>query len=237
MGDEIAKKVVGILGGMGPEATADLFLRIIKATPAKKDQDHLRIIVDDNPRIPDRTEAILGVGPNPLPEMIRTAQNLERAGADFIVMPCNTAHYFLEELQKNVGIPILNMIELTAEEIKRRLPNARRVGLLATTGAVKTGIYERALAKVGVEVLVPEGELQDRVMEAIYGNIKAGNLEGGREIILEMAKHLVERGAEAIICGCTEVSLVLKQGDLPVPVVDPLQILAEQAVRYALGGA
>lgn len=228
------EKVIGILGGMGPEATAELFCRLIKATPAQKDQDHLRVIVDDNPKIPDRTEAIVGRGRSPLLEMVKTARNLERAGADFIVMPCNTAHYYYEELKKSVGIPVLNMIELTAQVIKKKFPNVRRVGLIATTGTVKTKIYDQALGRIDAKVISPPADLQDRVMEAIY-DVKAGRITEGRKIIVHVANHLAERGADMVICGCTEVSLVLKSGDLSIPIIDPLQILSEVAVATALG--
>jgi aspartate racemase len=230
----LVDKVIGILGGMGPEATADLFIRIIRATPAKKDQDHIRVIIDSNPKIPDRTAAILGRGADSLPEMVETARNLERAGADFIVMPCNTAHYYYEELKKSVGIPVLNMIELTTHEIKKRFPNVRKVGLIATTGTVKTKIYDQMLKRIGVKVIYPTTDLQDSVMKAIYNYIKAGHIMKGREIIVNAANHLAEKGSELIICGCTEVSLVLKSGDLSIPIIDPLQILAEAAVAKAL---
>jgi len=229
----LVEKVVGILGGMGPEATADLFRRIIRATPAKRDQDHVRVIIDSNPKIPDRTAAIISGGPSPLPEMAKTAKNLEKAGADFIIIPCNTAHYYYEELKKNVGIPILNMVKLTAQTIREKFPNVKKVGLIGTTGTVKARIYDKALERNKVEVIYPPEELQDKVMEAIYNNIKAGRILEGKETIVKVANHLVEKGAEMIICGCTEVSLVLKSGDIPV--LDPLQILAETAVAEALG--
>ena len=228
------EKVIGILGGMGPEATAELFCRIIRATPAQKDQDHLRVIVDNNPKIPDRTAAIIGGGVSPLPEMVKTARNLERAGADFIIMPCNTAHHYYENLRKSVGIPVLNMIELTARVINKRFPNVRTVGLIATTGTVKTKIYDQALERIGVKVISPHADLQDRVMKAIYDDIKAGSIMESRKIIVNVANHLAERGSDMIICGCTEVSLVLKSGDLPIPIIDPLQILSETAVATAL---
>lgn len=233
-GEYLVEKVIGILGGMGPEATADLFRRIIRATPAKKDQDHIRVIIDSNPKIPDRTAAIIGGGSSPLHEMTKTAKNLEKAGADFIIIPCNTAHYYYEELKKSVGIPILNMVELVAQMIREKFSNVKKVGVISTTGTVKAGIYDRALDRNRVEVIYPSKELQDKVMEAIYDNIKAGRIFEGKEIIVKVATRLVEEGAELIICGCTEVSLVLKSGDIPVPVVDPLQILAETAVAEAL---
>jgi len=219
---------------MGPEATAELFLRIIKATPAEKDQDHLRIIIDNNPKIPDRTADIIGGGPSSLPEMMKTAKNLEKAGADFIIMPCNTAHYYYEELSKTVHIPVLNMIELSAKRIKDDFPDVRKVGILATTGTVKTKIYDQSLSRVSVQVIVPDDDMQDVVMKAIY-NIKAGCIREERQAVMRAANHLIEKGAEAVICGCTEVSLVLKSGDVTVPVIDPLQVLAETAVEVAMG--
>ncbi|MBX5320378.1 MAG: amino acid racemase [Candidatus Bathyarchaeota archaeon] len=228
-------KVIGILGGMGPEATAELFFRIIKETPAESDQDHPRIIVDNNPKIPDRTAAILGEGENPLPEMVKTAKNLERAGADFIVMPCVTAHYYYNDLRKGVKIPVLNMIELTAQTIREGFPNVKKVGFLGTTGTVKTKIFDNPLNRVGVKAVYPSDENQKRVMEAIYTYIKAGKILEGRKIVIEEANHLIDLGADAIICGCTEISLVLKDGDIAKPVIDPLQILARNAVMIALG--
>lgn len=229
----LEERIIGILGGMGPEATADLFKRMIRATPAEKDQDHLRVIIDSNPKIPDRTAAIIGGGPSPLPGMTRTAKNLEKAGADLIVIPCNTAHYYYEELKRSVGIPILNMVELTAQIIREKFPKVKRVGLIGTTGTVRAGIYNRALEKSGVEVIYPPEKLQDKVMEAIYSDIKAGRILEGKEIIAKVACQLIEEGAEIIICGCTEVSSVLKSEDEPVPVVDPSQILAETAVAVS----
>lgn len=229
------EKVIGILGGMGPEATAELFYRIIKETPAKKDQEHLRIIVNNNPKIPDRTAAILGEGENPLPEMIRTAKNLEKAGVDFIIMPCITAHYYYEELQKSVRIPVLNMVELTAKALANDFPEVKKAGLLGTTGTVKGMVFEKALSKVGVRVIYPSAEGQKRVMEAIYNCVKAGKISEGRKILVEEANRLINAGAEAIICGCTEISLVLKDGNVAKPVIDPLQILARGAVMFALG--
>ncbi|MEM3700920.1 MAG: amino acid racemase [Candidatus Bathyarchaeia archaeon] len=229
------EKVIGILGGMGPEATADLFFRIIRETPAKKDQEHLRIIVDNNPKIPDRTAAILGRGPSPMPEIIKTAKNLEKAGADFIAMPCITAHHYYEEIKKSVKIPILNMVELTAQTISENFPKAKKAGLLGTTGTVKSKMFDKSLNKFNIKMIYPSENFQKMVMEAIYDYIKAGKIIEGKKIVVNVAKHLIDLGADVIICGCTETSLVLKNGDLTKPVVDPMQILAQTAVKVALG--
>jgi aspartate racemase len=235
-GINLKEKVIGILGGMGPEATADLFVRIIRETPAKKDQDHLRVIVDNNPKIPDRTAAILGEGVNPLPEMIETAKNLEKAGADFIIIPCITAHHYYQELKENVKIPILNMVELTAQAISKNFPKTKNAGLLGTTGTVKSKLFDKSLNKFGVKMIYPSNTSQRKIMKAIYDCIKAGKILEGKKIVVDVANHLIEfGGADIIICGCTEISLVLKNGDITKPVVDPMQILAQTAVKIALG--
>ena len=231
----MVRKTIGIVGGVGPYATVDLFLKIIKATPAQRDQDHLRIIIDNNPQIPDRTEAILGKGLSPLPKMIETAKNLESAGADFIVIPCNTAHYFLRGLEAEISIPVLNMVEETRRTVKEEFPLAGKVGLLATTGTIKSGIYHKAFEKIDWEVVVPDRISQEAVMDAIYGEegIKAGYFEEPRKKIIKVARSLIDKGAKVILAGCTEIPLVLKSEDLSVPVLDPTHILAKAAVREA----
>lgn len=225
--------IIGILGGMGPEATIDLFYKIIKFTPAEKDQDHLRIIIDNNPKIPNRTAAILGKGEDPLPALQETARNLEKAGADFIIIPCNTAHYFLPLIQESVEIPILNMIEETAKETQKKNPSIKKVGLLASIGTYKTGIYHQHFKKFNIEVISPEEKDKEEVMKAIYA-VKAGDLSEGTKInIISIAQKLIDEEAEAIITGCTEIPLILKEGDVSVPIMDPTRILAKAAVQKA----
>jgi aspartate racemase len=227
------EKIIGILGGMGPEATIDLFYKIIKFTPAEKDQEHLRIIIDNNPKIPDRTAAILGKGEDPLPALQETAQNLEKAGADFIVIPCNTAHYFLSSIQESVNIPVLNMIEETAKETKKRIPQIKKVGLLASIGVYKSEIYHQHFKKFNIEVISPEEKDKEEIMKVIY-TIKAGDLSKRvKKNILKITQRLIDKGAEAIIAGCTEIPLILKEGDVSVPLIDPTQILARIAVQKA----
>lgn len=229
--------IIGILGGMGPEATLYLFQKIIKNTGATKDQDHFRVLIDNNTKIPDRTPGILGQGETPLPMMIVTAKNLEKAGADFITIPCVSAHYFIEELRKEVAIPVISIIDEVAGEIQRRLPEIKRIGLIATTGIVRAGLFQDRLTKMGVEVLVPPEEAQENlVMSAIYGEsgIKAGFISSeNKDKILKASNEMIERGAEGIIGGCTEVPLVVQQKDTEVPFFDSLDILALAAIRMA----
>jgi len=227
------EKIIGILGGMGPEATIDLFYKIIKFTPAEKDQDHLRIIIDNNPKIPDRTAAILEKGEDPLPALRESARNLEKAGADFIIIPCNTAHYFLSSIQKSVNIPILNMIEETAKETQKRIPQIKKVGLLASKGIYKTEIYHQHFKKYNIEAISPEEKDKEKILKVIC-TVKAGNLsEKIKKNILKIAQKLIDKGAEAIIAGCTEIPLILKEGDVSVPIIDPTQVLAKIAVQKA----
>ncbi len=231
------EKIPGILGGMGPEATIDLAKKILNLTPIKKEQDHLRIIIDNNPKIENRTRAILSGNTSLLVrQLCETAENLRGAGADFIVIPCNTAHYFLEEIRKAVNIEVLDMIRETAHFIKRKLPGVEKAGLLATTATVKTGLYRQALEEQGIEILIPSGADQERVMRAITGVKEKAGHEKARRGLSEIAGKLVRDGASAVIAGCTEVPLALTDRDVSAPLVDPAMVLARKTVLKARGG-
>lgn len=228
-------KVIGIVGGMGPEATADLFLKIIKETRAERDQDHLRVIIDSNPQIPDRTAAIMGNGTDPVPHLRETAENLIRAGAEVLIMPCNTAHYFYPQIAADLGVPFLHMMQEVAQYIKRTYPQVKQVGLLATTGTLHTRLYHQALEVQGLSAITPTDEMQEQVMEAIYSpqGIKAGHYETPRQLLTAAAEHLVERQAEVIVLGCTEIPLALKPDMVGLPLIDATRVLAQAAVSYA----
>jgi aspartate racemase len=235
----MAEKIIGILGGMGPEATIDFFSRIVKGTRVKKDQDHLRVLIDNNPKIPNRTLAIQGKGPSPLPLLIKSAKTLERAGADFIAIPCVTAHHYYDPLRKRIQIPILHIVEETVEYVQTHLKGIRKIGLLVTTGTFQSGLFQGAFFASLIGIIMPAPDVQRNcVMRAIFGKrgIKAvGPSEESKRLIIEASKGLIEQGAQAIVAGCTEIPLVLKNGDLPVPVVDSVDILARAAIKKALG--
>ena len=226
------KKIIGIIGGMGPLATADLFEKIIRATDAARDQDFPHVIVDCNTDIPDRTAAILSGGEDPVPQLVRSARALEAAGADVLVMPCNTAHWFYDDLCLQIRLPVLHMLRLTADRLERE--SVRAVGLLATDGTIRTGIYEELLTGRGIRVIKPDATGQRRVMSAIYDGVKAGNLAAiDVPALRRTLDAMTAQGAERFVLGCTELPIVFTRCDLPYPVADPTQILAEAAVSFA----
>jgi aspartate racemase len=231
---------IGVLGGMGPEATNQLCALITANTHVSRDQDHIPVITFNNSLIPSRVQAVNGSGgESPVPEMIRTAQILERAGADMILMPCNLAHFFIEEIQAGVGVPLLNMIEETVKYTVEHYPQCRSVGLLASTPTIECGIYDKAFRRHDVRLLAPDAPHQeDEVMRAIYGSdgIKCGHKTAPRALLTRAAERLVGVGAEVIIAGCTEVSLVLRPYNSPFVVIDPLEIIARVAVARARAG-
>ena len=234
-------KTIGILGGMGPQATVDLYNEIIRQTPIKEEQDHLPIIIFSNPKIPDRTKALIAGGEDPLPLLTYSAQVLEKAGADFIIIPCNSAHHYLPQLRKRVSIPILNMIAKTADFIKQHYPQEKRVGLLATTGAIKVGIYSTTFAKRGLEIVHPEEATQQSlVMRAIY-DIKAKKpLAPAKRRLKQAADELISKGCSLIVMGCTEVPLGLNQKDVAgkgCQLIDPKVIISRAAINFALGSS
>jgi aspartate racemase len=232
------KRTIGILGGMGPEATALFFELVVRNTLARRDQDHVPVIVCDLPQVPDRTAAILRGGPSPVPALARGLKVLRRAGAGFAVMPCISAHYFYPALAARSPLPIVHLIEETAAAVRKLRLRVTKVGLLATTGTVRSRIVHDVFEAAGIDVLAPAPPGQERLMEAIYGpcGIKAGVTSGlPRAAVLGLARGLVRAGAEAVIAGCTEIPLVLRSGDLAVPLIDPMVIGARACVRKAGG--
>jgi aspartate racemase len=228
------ERIVGVLGGMGPLATADFYAKMVRLTPARTDQDHLRVIIDSNPKIPDRSAGLAGDGPDPTPALVATAQALERAGAELIAIPCNSAHAYLPAIRRAVAIPVLDMAQEVAAAVSALIPRPFAVGLLATPGTIRTGLYHRALARDTIGIVdCTEAENADllRVIKAV----KAGDLRPEmRRQVREIANGPIVRGAEALILGCTEIPLVLGPEDVPVPVMDSTEILAAAAVREAL---
>ena len=227
-------RIIGILGGMGPLATADLYTKIIRATPATCDPEHLHVISDADPTVPDRSAFLRGLGPDPMPKLTAGAQRLAQIGVSFIAIPCNTAHAFLPALRERVGIPIIDMVAETAACVRRDYPQARRVGILATQGTIESGLYHTALRAEGLEPLQPSPDDQERFVSAAIAAVKAG--DNGPEVgglLAEAGRRLAEAGAEVLLAACTEIPLALTPAMVPVPLLDPTQVLAEAAIREA----
>jgi aspartate racemase len=230
----IRTPLIGILGGMGPAATVDFYAKLVDATPARYDQDHLRVVIWADPTTPDRSRALLDHGADPTPWLVQGVRALTTAGADVITIPCNTAHAFLGPITQEAGdVPVLNLIHHACQRTRQLDPPVRAVGLLATTGTVRAGLYHDPLAQAGMTVMAPDDRTQlHEVMPAI-AEMKAGKAASGT--LCRLAAELADRGAHAIIAGCTEVALALRDNQLGVPVIDPAQILAEAAVAWAYG--
>ena len=228
------QKTVGVLGGMGPAATLDFFARVLAATPAKNDQDHIRLIIDCNPAVPNRNEAIIGNGPSPGPVLAEMARGLARAGAEVLAMPCNAAHAFLDDVRRATALPVLSIIDATVEA-SLRVQGLRQAGLLAADGCINAGLYQSAFARHGVLTLVPDEETRALFMSALY-RIKEGDTGARvRNDMRAVAEKLVAAGAQLVVAGCTEVPLVLVDDDVRVPLINSTECLAAATVAAARG--
>lgn len=221
--------VPGIIGGMGPEATIDLMQRIIANTNAIDDVDHIRCIVDNNPKVPSRIKAILekGVG-NPGPAMAEMANRLEKWGADFLVIPCNTAHYYYDYVASAVSIPVVHLIDLVVDTILTENPAIREIGVLGSTTIVKTALYETRFSERGVKVVYPEVEIQEKLFEVIR-TVKSGKTSGPVAAqFVGICNHLKDKGVSMCILGCTELGVI--RTNLPIKSFDAAEILAREIV-------
>jgi aspartate racemase len=230
---------IGVAGGVGPAATVDFLDKIVRNTSARCDQEHIKVIVEQNPQIPDRTAHLTGDGVDPTIALYATCKRLEDAGASILAIPCNTAHAFVGRIQPFLSIPIINMLIETAGYIRENHGESPKIGLLATSGTIASRVYHEAFASAGLEILVPDAENQERVMRAIYGpkGVKAGFTEGEcLDDLLLALSSLARRGANAIVLGCTELPLLLAQNEAfpvagkTVAVLDPTDILARKCV-------
>jgi aspartate racemase len=232
---EKTRKIAGVMGGMGPDATVDFMARVIALTDSGRDQDHVHLIVDQDPRVPNRQEALRNGSKVVIRALGKMAKRLEDAGADFLVMVCNTAHVFLDDVHAKSSIPFISIIDESVNEIDRVRPDARKVGVMATDGCLSSGIYRDAVAASGREVLEPEGNELDELMRLIT-EIKAGNQ--GEAIALGMqgvANALIDKGADVLISGCTEIPIVFNGENCAVPVIPSTYVLAERTLEYAKG--
>lgn len=229
---------VGVIGGVGPQATAYFLDMVVRLTAAERDQDHLDMVVLNHASIPDRTAFILGDSDeDPGPVMAEDARRLAAFGVDFLVMPCNTAHHFTREIEDAVDVPLVSIVDETVAEVGRRVPGRAAVGLLATTGTVRAGVYQRAIEAAGARTVLPDEQGQASLMRIIYDGVKAG-----RPVDVEEFRALVAglraQGAQAVVLGCTELSVVAADFDLlaqDAGLVDSLDVLARRTIERAGG--
>lgn len=219
---------LGVIGGMGPMATSYLFELIIKMTKADCDADHLEVIIYNCPAVPDRTKYILGESDkNPLPKMLEMAHRLEEQQVECIAIPCMTAHYFHEELSK-IQVPIIHGIRKTAQVLQEA--GVKKVGIMATDGTIQSKIFQKEIEAFGMEAILPDDRNQKKIMKMIYEDVKAGKMTELAEF-LQVKEHFVEEhGAQAVVLGCTELSLIKKAYNLGDGVIDSLEVLAKEAV-------
>jgi aspartate racemase len=228
-------RIVGVLGGMGPDATVDFMSKVIAATSAEMDQDHAHMIVEHNPKVPNRQAAILNGGEDPGPALAEMVVRLESAGADFLVMPCNTAHVFRNNVTAVASIPFLSIIDVTIKAIANQCPEATAVGVLATDGCLRANVYQEAMAEQGIEAILP-GEQELGELVGIIEQIKSGDQSAAIATNMAgLANALVERGAQAVIAGCTEIPLVLNGAMIDVPLISSTDVLAEKTAAIACG--
>ena len=225
------KKTLGVIGGMGPAATCDLMEKIISLTRAASDQEHIHMLADVNTAIPDRTAAILHGGPDPVPELTKSARRLVSAGADILLMPCNTAHYFYDDVARAVSVPVLHMPREAAAALKAA--GVKKAGVLATDGTVRAGVYEKALVEAGIELLYPSPAMQAEVMRLIYDGVKGRSAPLESIPVGDILQDLRGQGAEKVVLACTELPIAFAELGLMEGCLDATRALAFAAVRAA----
>jgi aspartate racemase len=229
--DSHRHRIVGIIGGMGPEATVDLMRRVVAKTPAQDDQDHVHLIVESNPKIPSRIAHLIeGTGADPTPELIRIAGNLQRAGADALAIPCNTAHAYAHSIRRAVSIPLLDMVSLTVDQIALS-GRAARVGMLASTAVNAAELYTKAFLARGIATVLPPR--QDEVMALIKG-VKRGDTGAGAQAALGRLALEMSARCDVLLIACSELSVIV--AGITVPFVDSLDVLAQAIVTFATTG-
>ncbi|MDX8000162.1 aspartate/glutamate racemase family protein [Xenorhabdus sp. Reich] len=223
------KKIIGVLGGMGPAATVDIMAKIINNTPANCDQEHIPVIAVSFPDIPDRTASILSGGESPLNKMLVTLRILEEAGAGCIIMPCNTAHYWYDELKASTKTHFINMIEATCTKIVSEEIN--NVAILATTGTIKSGLYQERLKKEKVNFIIPDDIQQEVIMESIF-TYKGGDEKRAYRLMETVITQLKNIGVERFIMGCTEIPIILSGCSDKERYIDATEELVRKVVAW-----
>jgi len=229
--DDETRGVIGVIGGMGPLATIDFMRKVLGATPADADQDHVPLIVSSIPQVPDRAAAFRGEGVSPLGAMVASGKRLVRAGASLVVIPCNTAHLWFDDVRSALALPMLHLVDAALADVVASVGAGATIGLLCTDATLASGLYTNRAPQVRW-ALPTSREMQDWVSPGIQA-VKAGELGRGGELLGAAAQALLRRGAQALVLGCTEVPLVLGPSNVPVPVIDATASLARRAVAWS----
>lgn len=228
-------KLLGVLGGMGPLATADFMRKLTELTPASRDQDHIPVLVYSNPQVPDRSTAIMGKGESPLPALLDGIARLQDGGAQAIAIPCNTAHYWYDEMEAKSRVPILHIVGSVCDVLRGKGIAGGTVGVMGTAGTLHTGIYQGYLTRSGYAPVLPaEAEMAELVMPGIVA-VKAGDLVTAKQMLSEAADRLITRGAQMVVLGCTEIPLALADAspEAAARYVDSTAALAQACLAWA----
>ena len=227
------KLIAGVLGGMGPLATVDFMSMVIDLCPIVTEDDHVRLLVDQNPHIPNR-QIVSNIKSKNIGSMLADgALKLQNAGADFIVMPCNTAHMFSDDIKTRINIPFIHIVDETINEITAYFPDKKSVGIMATSACINAKIYQDGLTVNNKKFHLPSESYQDECMKSIFDIKEGTEISNPADSMYKIANHLTEKGAEILIAGCTEIPLVLKNEDLNVPLISSTEVLAIKTIEYA----
>lgn len=233
------ERILGVLGGMGPLASAHFMLRLTLLTPAARDADHIPAVLWSDPRIPGRPEFLEGRGPDPLPALLRGIAGLRAAGCGAIAIPCNTAHYWHQPMQQAAGVPVLHIVDAAADDLRAMRIPPGLIGLMATAATQHMRLYQDRLARLGWDCLEPDLKQWEQLMAPAIALVKANRVAEAYEPLRIVANDLAKRGAQAVVLGCTEIPLGLLAGPadgLDVPVVDTIDSLARAAIGWAKPG-
>ena len=234
----MADKVLGVLGGMGPLASAQFMLRLTLLTPADRDQDHIPAVLWSDPRVPDRTRGKLSGGDDPLPWLLRGIAGLKQAGAGAIAIPCNTAHGWYQDMLEAAGLPILHIVDAAAADLRRMGVGPGKIGLMGTAATLAMRLYQERLSGQGWDCIVPDDDQMARCVTPSIALVKANRVQEAYEPLASVANALAARGATAVVLGCTEIPLGIQAGPaagLHAPIVDTIDALVRASIAWARG--
>jgi len=226
----VGSRIVGILGGMGPAATVEFMYRIVQKTPAHDDSDHIHMLVDNNPQVPSRIKAIIeGTGDSPLPELQRMAKGLETGGADFLVMPCNTAHHYHADIAATVAIPFLSIVDVTVRYVRDYYPEAKRIGFLASPAVRQTGVFDQAFKNNDLTIIYPDADGSAELLIVIR-EIKEGSTGPAQVEAFHQVANKLASNADLALIACTELSMLARQPIGSFQVIDTLDLLVDAVI-------